>query len=132
MNLSNPPRIILLLEDDASYRRVIERMLKRAGHGVITADNGAAALKVLGQTSVDLLLLDIYLPEMDGFELLLALRRLHPELPVLAISGGGLGAAPGHMLEQCRKLGARAVLAKPFSEEELIRALAHVFVAAAS
>ena len=104
---------ILLIDDDEAVRRSLEKILARAGHRVSTAADGAAGLRVLEEASVDLVLTDVYMPEMDGIEILVHIREVEPELPVVAISGGGFASAD-HVLEDAAQLGADAILAKPF------------------
>lgn len=116
-------KIIFIVDDDAAHRRVWERVLKRAGYGVVTASDGAKALHVLSQTSVDLMLLDVVMPDKDGFETLMALRASNSQIPVIAMSGSG-GPQNNHtLLRQCRLLGATAILTKPFSEPVLIETI---------
>lgn len=116
-------KIVFIVDDDPSHARVCERILKRAGFGVITAADGSQALRVLGQTQVDLVLTDLVMPDTDGFELLMALRTKTSQAPVIVMSGSGGTALNGTLLEQSRLLGASEILAKPFSESELLAAV---------
>jgi len=74
----------------------------------------------------DAVLLDMHMPDFDGIELLIALRREAPELPVIAMSGGGRSSA-GTVLNSARALGSAHTLAKPFSADELHCALGAIF-----
>lgn len=84
---------ILLAEDEALVAFLIEDVLKDAGHEILVAANGREALEVAGGDRVDLLVTDLRMPEMDGFELISALRSKRPGLPVVVMTGfpGGEG-----------------------------------------
>jgi CheY-like chemotaxis protein len=84
---------ILLIDDDDTMRLTLCRSLERAGYETHATGNGRAALKCLREAPVDLILTDILMPEMEGIELILSLRRSHPALPIIAMSGGGSGHA---------------------------------------
>lgn len=116
-------KIIFIVDDDPAHVRVWERVLKRAGYGVVTAPNGADALKVLEHTTVDLILLDVVMPDKDGLELLMTLRDRKLSVPVISMTGSGSSEMSHTLLAQSRLLGAQAVLAKPFSEGELLQAV---------
>ena len=114
---------ILLAEDDEDMRRFLVKALERAGYEVSDFDNGASAYERLREEPFSLLLTDIVMPEMDGIELLMAVRKHHPALRVIAMSGGG---RTGQMdfLGSAEKLGASAVLQKPFTFDGLTTAIA--------
>jgi DNA-binding NtrC family response regulator len=118
---------VLLIEDDAAVRRLVRRMLERSRHEVTEADNGRTGLDRLGSGAFDLVITDIVMPEMDGIELLMAVRKHHPALRVIAMSGGG---RTGQMdfLGSAEKLGASAVLQKPFTFDGLTTAIARAGV----
>jgi DNA-binding NtrC family response regulator len=120
---------VLLIEDDASVRRLVRRMLERGRHEVTEADNGRAGLDHLGSGAFDLVITDIVMPEMDGIELLIEVRKRHPALRVIAMSGGG---RTGHMdfLGSAEMLGASAVLQKPFTFDVLATAIRRAGVTA--
>ncbi|MFW5837891.1 MAG: response regulator, partial [Desulfovibrionaceae bacterium] len=80
---------ILIIEDDRMVGLLIKETLVAAGHGVRLADNGVAGLDLLEKHGADLVITDIVMPEMDGLEAINRLREKHPDLRVLAISGGG-------------------------------------------
>jgi CheY-like chemotaxis protein len=113
---------LLLVDDDEPLRRVLGRTLERAGYSVLTAANGAEALKLYQQEPVDLVITDLVMPEKEGFETIMELKRLQRDLKIIAISGGGRGDA-GDYLPVARHLGAAKVLAKPFSMEEILQAI---------
>jgi signal transduction histidine kinase/ActR/RegA family two-component response regulator len=109
---------ILLVEDQAAVRRLVREVLTRFGHEVLEASNGVEALAVAERAgTIDLLLTDIVMPQMDGAELARRLRRRAPGLAVLYMSGYADEALRG--LEE----GA-TFLPKPFLAEELTAAVA--------
>ena len=78
---------ILLIDDDDSVRRMINLSLSRLGHAVTEAGNGKEGLALLDRTAFDLIITDIVMPEMEGFEVLMALRKRQPPMKTIAISG---------------------------------------------
>lgn len=77
---------ILVVEDDKHTRRLMEVILKKAGYFVLLADNGEEALKVLDLTYIDLIVLDIMMPKMDGYKLTEELRGADYTLPILMVT----------------------------------------------
>jgi DNA-binding response OmpR family regulator len=110
---------VLITDDDGRLRQTLSDVLARAGHEVFTASTGRNALAVLGREAVDVIITDVYMPEMDGIELLLALRQTHTELPVVVISGGGTRGNV-EVLDSLEMLGAACVLRKPFDFQHLL------------
>ncbi len=114
---------ILVIDDDPVLRRVIMLVLEGAGHTVLRCENGRKAIDFLAHSHTDLLITDIIMPEMDGVETVRAARRLQPQLPILAISGGG-SFDPGDYLGLAQAFGATAVLPKPFRPAQLVEVVA--------
>jgi two-component system, chemotaxis family, chemotaxis protein CheY len=114
---------VFVVEDDPITREIITVSLQVSGHTVQSFENGRKAIEVLAYESADLMITDILMPEMDGVEILREIQRLQPQLPVLAISGGG-SLGPTNYLGIAQVFGAAAVLAKPFSPDELIELVA--------
>ena len=110
---------ILVIDDDEGVRRSIGKVLVRAGHEVFEAPDGKVALTVLKDEPPDLVICDLFMPEMDGVEVLRELRRDYPDLPVVAISGGAYQGKV-QLLDVAKGLGAVAVLKKPFQLQELL------------
>lgn len=110
--------LILVVDDDAAVRDSIKTLLGLDGHDVVEAQDGRAGEAAVQRRLPDLVILDIFMPERDGFETLRSIRRTHPDLKILAISG----SAGGHMertLAFAREFGADAVLEKPFPADAL-------------
>ncbi|MDA0737503.1 MAG: response regulator [Nitrospirae bacterium] len=104
---------ILLIEDEPQVRGLLKETLVQEGHEVTECEDGADGLRHYKKGLTDLVILDMILPEKDGFETLTELRQQDPQVNVLAISGG---FAPGavNVLHIAQRLGAREILAKPF------------------
>jgi two-component system NtrC family response regulator len=111
----NDRRTVLLVDDDASFRRVVEYQLEEDGYHVVTAPNAASALQQFQREHVDVVLTDVKMPELDGMDLLARLKLLQPDLPVIMLTAHGtIGSAVDAM-----KLGALDYLTKPFTREQL-------------
>jgi CheY-like chemotaxis protein len=77
---------ILVIEDDAEVRALLERMLKSAGHEVIFAADGREGVDRYCAKAADLVITDLYMPNQDGLETIIDLRRRSPNVPIIAIS----------------------------------------------
>ena len=110
---------ILVVEDDAAMRRASCRVLRDAGHAVVDFENGAAAIEQVERDAPDLLITDIFMPEVEGLETIRRVRALRPALPIVAISGFTLEGG-GDYLEIAQRLGAVATLKKPFRSADLL------------
>ena len=109
---------ILVVEDSEPFREVLTELLELDGHSVWACDSGDSALKCLTENSMDLVITDLQMPQMDGFELIRNLHRSRPDLRVIAISG-----LNDQYLQIATSVGAKAVLGKPFTAEELFLAV---------
>lgn len=109
---------VLVVEDEPDMRELISHSLKEAGFGVVTASNGRDALSTATREMPDIILLDLMLPEMDGFEVCKALRRdaVTEGIPVIVVSARSLELDRVLALE----LGAEDYVTKPFSPRELL------------
>ena len=102
------------------------QLLEEEGYTVLPVGDGRTALRMVGEQPVDLVITDLFMPDVDGFEVIRTLARDHPGLPVIAMSGEpvDLGAS---MLEVAGQLGAVRVLLKPFTPEALFEAVEACF-----
>jgi CheY-like chemotaxis protein len=103
---------ILIVDDEASIRSLLQIFLQREGHHVEVASDAESAIRMVQQHHVDLIITDIFLPGMDGLELIRNLRRSFPHVKIIALSGGSrrVGLNP---LEEAKALGAAAGFDKP-------------------
>lgn len=118
---------ILFIEDDAMNRRVVRDMLHVAGLPLAEADGGRAGIARLEQEPFDVLLLDLRMPEMDGFEVIDALRSRSDDLKDIPIIVVTADASPG-LEDQCLAVGADAVLFKPIAMQSLFDSIAELVV----
>jgi CheY-like chemotaxis protein len=84
-----PCRRILVVDDDASVRRTLAALLRASGHEVIEADGGSAALDCLETTPVDLVITDLGMPDVTGWDVARAAKTRRPDLPVVLLTGWG-------------------------------------------
>jgi DNA-binding response OmpR family regulator len=111
---------ILVIDDDDQVRRMAMKVLSADGHEVIAAADGLQGMARCRANSPALVITDIIMPEQEGIETILAIRREWPAIKIIAISGGGtLGET--EVLRMARILGADDVLPKPFRAQELRR-----------
>jgi DNA-binding NtrC family response regulator len=106
---------VLIVEDEANMRRVLSALLERDGFRTLEASDGSAALELLARESVDAVLTDLRMPKMNGLELLEALRRTLPEIPVVMLTAHGTVGSAVEALKQ----GAFDYLTKPFDPDEI-------------
>ena len=114
---------VLLADDDPILREFAGEYLRESGFSVTLAEDGRQALGMARADRFDLIVTDICMPNMDGIELLQALRGAHPRMPVLAISAGVGGAHADLLLETAKALGAVAVLQKPLARASFLAAV---------
>ncbi len=110
---------ILVIDDDEMFRDMIGRLLERSGYEVIEAEDGKEGTKKFHQSSPDLVITDIVMPEQEGIETIEKLHSSNPSLPIIAVSGGGR-INPDSYLPLAQGLGAAATFAKPFKNQELL------------
>ena len=112
---------ILLLDDSRTVLGIVGGHLREAGHEVYEASDGKLGLALFFQSHPDLVISDVVMPEMDGFEILRAIRATDPTTPMILMSGGGHALRVDDLLRTARFLGAWQVLRKPFSGEKLLQ-----------
>lgn len=121
---SNSAKHILIVDDEATIRTVLQAQIKYLGHQTQTASNGKEALQILQNQSFDLIISDLKMPRMNGIELLKQAIQLHPKTPfVLLTAHGTINTAVEAM-----KIGAFDFLSKPFDKEELKQILEKAFL----
>ena len=117
---------ILIIDDDPQMRRMIARTLTAEHHEVIEAKDGSAGLKQFITHRPALVITDLMMPDKEGIETIRELRHAAPDMPILAISGGGFAS----YLEMANALGANAALAKPFLGAALIEVINRLLASA--
>lgn len=113
---------ILIIDDDANLRDSLRRTLQKAGYTVVEACDGVQGLQSLTTIPIDLVLLDVFMPDKDGLDTIRDLRVTKPDLRVIVMSGGGTKGSVD-VLQIARYLGASRTLVKPFSRGRLLEAV---------
>lgn len=124
---------ILVVDDDLVIQLTIQRVLERAGHVVTVANDGQKALAKFRSERFDLLVLDIFMPGMDGLETMRLILKEHPQLPIVMTSGRPQTPAAAQepdYLTMAMKLGAVSALPKPFKPATLLSQVADALAAA--
>ncbi len=111
---------ILVVDDDVGVLLTTARLLRRAGFETFDAESATRALALVEEQSVDVLLSDVVMPEMNGIELAAAVRERHPRIEVILVSGFTPGALIRHSLTDEE---APPILQKPLSRDDLIGAV---------
>jgi CheY-like chemotaxis protein len=109
---------ILVVDDEKSVCNLIKNILESAGHEILVAENGKKGLAALEEHHPDLLIVDLFMPEMDGLEVIRKLRGNGSVVKIVATSGGSSWGL--NFLDQAKALGACATFEKPFDVHELI------------
>jgi CheY-like chemotaxis protein len=117
---------ILIVDDDTCVQTTLCAILEEQGQEVYLVSDGREALRELREASVDLVITDILMPEVDGLELIRTLRRDFPKLKILAMSGGSARLNGSDTLQLAGVLGADAVIHKPFTFNELNNIIQHL------
>lgn len=113
---------ILVIEDDEALRTLMSRALTARGHVVVVARDGGEGLAMWDREHPDVVVTDLYMPNVDGIEAIMAFRSREPSLPIVAVSGGD-SRASFLALDSAGDLGATVVLAKPFLPDQLYDAV---------
>ncbi len=115
---NNARRLIMIVDDSVTVRKVTSRLLERQGYDIVTAKDGVDAMEQLGNVKPDLMLLDIEMPRMDGFEVTNLVRHheVHRDLPIIMITSR---TGEKHR-ERAFSLGVSHYMGKPFQEAELL------------
>jgi DNA-binding NtrC family response regulator len=107
---------VLVIDDEPEVLQAIAEVLRLSGFEVLTCPSGNGASELISEHSIDLLITDLVMPEEDGIQLIRRVKKAHPQLKVIAMSG----VFGVEVLEAARRLGASATLAKPMRVTELL------------
>ncbi len=113
---------ILVIDDELSVLEVLRKILQFEGYDVITATNGEEGVELFRQTPCDLVITDMVMPGKDGLQTILDLRQEEPDLPVIAVSGGGTISKERYLVV-AGYLDRVITIAKPFSVESITEAV---------
>jgi chemosensory pili system protein ChpA (sensor histidine kinase/response regulator) len=111
----------MIVDDSLTVRKITSRLLTREGFAVVTAKDGVDALQLLAERSPDVILLDIEMPRMDGFEFTKTMKSdpRHAHIPIVMITSR---TADKHRA-RAAELGVNVYLGKPYQEDELLRSV---------
>ena len=124
---------ILIVDDDSAVQAILRLLLERAGHSVVAASDGREGLTLFEAGDFDLLFLDIFMPGMDGLEMMRLVHQQQPLVPIIVISGRPIVSDPGSgpdFLTMATRLGAISTLQKPFKPAALRAAVTDCLEAA--
>lgn len=122
------PRSVLVIDDEGLVRDTLRRALESAGIEVAVAADGREGLETYLANPTDVVVTDILMPEKEGIETIIELKRENPEVKIVAISGGDR-AGNTDFLEMAGLFGADRILRKPFRPKELLAAIDALFAA---
>ena len=114
---------ILVVDDEDQIRRLICETLERAGYHVREARDGKEALSLYRSAPADLVIMDILMPDQDGLETTVALRRESPDVKIIVITGGSDMIGILNYLDVAKMLGAHSTLQKPFEMKTLLETI---------
>lgn len=118
---------ILVIDDEEPIRRLIRLALEERGYSVEEADNGRDATRRLREGPVDVIIMDIFMPEKGGLETLMDIRTDCPEVKCIVMSGGGLTSSLDY-LQHAEVFGAARSFVKPFVMSEMLQAVDDLLV----
>jgi CheY-like chemotaxis protein len=120
-----PACSILVVDDEPGIRELLALMLEGAGHTVVAAEDGLQAPKLLEAHKIDVVITDLLMPERDGLEFITEVRKKHPDVKIIAMSGGGRIARDSY-LRIAKNFGAHLLLEKPFNQSSVLAAVESV------
>ena len=115
-------RKVLIIDDEPYILLMLKKMLEKAGYEVDLASNGQQGMELFEKDKADLVITDIIMPDKEGLEIILEMKKRRPDLKIIAISGGGR-ISPESYLECATHFGASRVFQKPFKQKELVSAV---------
>ena len=113
---------ILIIDDDVQILDMLRQTLEREGYEVVDAPNGKEGIRLYREDPADLIITDIIMPEKEGIEIIVELKRDFPNVKIIAISGGGQIGSEEY-LRIAKGLGALRTFTKPVEREELLGAV---------
>ena len=109
-------RVILVVDDNPDHRKALRIILESGGYSVVECESGKGALTAIEKKTFDLVVLDLSMPDVDGFDVLRVVRSKHPELKVMVVSG----FLQGSMNKAAKQLGAIVTLDKDLAADSLL------------
>ncbi len=117
---------VLIIDDEKPVRNLLKEALESIGHQIVEAANGKDALQTIQSNPPSLVIVDIFMPEIDGIEIIKNIRRTQTDIKIIAMSGrASLNGV--NLLEVAQRLGATYTLPKPFEIRHLINIVQDIF-----
>lgn len=113
---------ILIIDDEANILFMLKKMLERYGYKTELASNGVEGIEKFKNSNPDLVITDIIMPEKEGLETIREMKRIKPDLRIIAMSGGGKVSAENY-LTIAKIFGASKLVAKPFTIKDMLSAV---------
>lgn len=113
---------VLVVDDDLEIQEMLQTILEEENYLVVTAEDGNAAFEKFQSNPVDIVIMDLIMPGQEGIETIMKIKRISPQTPIIAISGGGINT-PDVYLKNAQILGADRSLCKPFRKSEILSLL---------
>jgi DNA-binding response OmpR family regulator len=110
---------ILVIDDDDRFRRLAAKILTTEGHEVVEASDGVEGMRVFRKEKPGIVITDIVMPNQEGIETILELRRENPTIRIIAMSGSPGPSGNASFLKMAQQLGADEAIAKPFRARDL-------------
>ena len=110
---------ILIVDDDASIQKMLRIFFENKNYKVSLASDGREATYMQSKDPADIILTDIFMPEKEGLETIREIREKHPDIVIIAMSGGAFYRAPNDYLTIAQKIGADDVICKPFELKQI-------------
>lgn len=114
---------ILVVDDEPTLRTMLTHMLEKDDHEVLVANDGAQGIDLYRENRPDLVISDLVMPNKNGIDMILELKKEYPDLRLIAISGGGGITGSFDYLPTAKLVGANIILKKPFGLQELRESL---------
>jgi len=121
------PLRILIVDDEPGLRKLVTAILGSEGNTIDEAENGAKALKMVSENVYDLIITDLVMPEVNGIDLIMALKDRQYPGKIIAVSGGGGITGRFDYLEISEIIGANSILSKPFTEDDIKDLISSLF-----
>ena len=117
---------ILLIDDDDLFRHYLATLLQRSGFHVRAVSSGAGVLDIMAAERFDAVVTDLFMPEVDGIEVVISVKRQFPRIPIVGVTGDRSDGIENPCIAAMIRLGAAGVLRKPVDKKELLSLLNRV------
>lgn len=113
---------ILVIDDELQVRELLQDILEEAGYEVVLSSDGKEAIEVQQNEPADLIITDLIMPEKEGIETIRELKKLFPDVTIVAMSGGGV-VGPKAYLKIAQGVGAKWTFTKPIERDKLLQGI---------